>query len=65
MIWDLLDRLINRRERAEQLREMDEMVRNWDRQRREMDRRIAELFTPEEWQETAERCERRLREMQQ
>lgn len=60
MIWDWLHRIIYWRQIRDDIREMDEMAANWERIRLDMDRRIAEVFTPEEWQATAERCERKL-----
>jgi hypothetical protein len=63
MFWDWLDRIINWREIREQRREMDEMVASWDRMQRDLDQRIAKVFTPAEWAETRERCERKLAEM--
>ena len=47
------------RQFKEESRRLDENVHKLA----DLDKRIAEVFTPEEWAATRERCERRLREV--
>lgn len=54
----LFDRIRARRRKARQ--EIEDMASGWGHQRRQMDKRIAEVFTPQEWHETQERCIKQL-----
>ena len=62
MFWDWLYRLMHRRQLREDLRDLDEMAMNWHLMQCDLNKRIAESFSPQEWNETRERCERMIRE---
>lgn len=62
MVWDWLHRILYWRQIRDELREIDEMAAREEHLRADLDRRIAEVFTPEEWHEVAERCQRKLAE---
>lgn len=57
MFWDWLYRILYWRQIRDDLREIDEMSASWDRMSADTDRRIREVFTPEDWAATRERCE--------
>jgi len=60
MFRNWLHRLIHWRE----IREIDEMAARQKQLMADLDRRIAECFTPDEWAETRDRCERQLAELE-
>jgi hypothetical protein len=63
MIWDFLHRLIYWRQIRRENEEIDAMGRESSAMQAHLDRRIAEVFTPEEWEATRKRCEAQLRSM--
>ena len=60
MIWGWLDWIINRRQIRDDLSEMDDMVERCEWMKRDLDRRVAEAFTPEEYEAVRKRCEAQL-----
>ena len=62
MVFDLLFRLIYRREIAQDIRDLDQMQLEWRRQDQIINQRLTENFARDEWAAVRERCERRLAE---
>lgn len=60
MLWDWLDRFINRRQIREDLRTVDELCEQGTVMLNDLNRRVRESFTPDEWNKVRERCERQL-----